>query len=102
MKLRAYKAGSATDISDLTNRLDAVVEVELPDGRTVQLAVDDIGRINLRAWGNTPCKVGNDASISLHMILPFQEQTTCEKCTYPKEHLDPYKRCMCKGNNDES
>ena len=80
IQVRAYKGGVATPIENVANPHSVVLEVEFPDGRTVQLSVEDTGGVNLRGWGNIPAKVGNGTKLSLAGVVNPQEQTTCPVC----------------------
>jgi hypothetical protein len=73
IKARAYVRGKVVELPDLNNIGSVILEVELDDGRTVQLSVGIEGRIHLRAWGNIPAKVGNADSVHLTAIVPFEE-----------------------------
>lgn len=80
MKARAYVMGRAVPLEGIANGASTILEVELDDGRTVQLVVDCGGRIGLRAWGNIPAKVGNSTQAGFECHLNFDEQTTCPTC----------------------
>jgi hypothetical protein len=49
-----------------------VLDVELQDGRTVQLIVNGDGSIDLRGWGNIPIKLGNDNRLNFRADLVFE------------------------------
>lgn len=72
MEARAYVHGKALPLSGVSNPGSVILEVELPDGRTVQMRVTDEGEVNLRAWGNIPEKVGNMDQFSFHGQLSPQ------------------------------
>ena len=75
-EVRAYVSGNPIVLHEALGNSDSVVlEVELEDGRTVQLVVSGDGRVDLRAWGNVPAKLGNDYLTSFDAVIPFQRQT---------------------------
>jgi len=78
MKTRIYTRGRPISIE--LNQPTAVLEVELDDGRTVQLNVDKAGAIFLRGWGNIPAKVGNDSTVELICQINPQKPTHCFTC----------------------
>jgi len=78
MKARTYIRGRAIPI--VVNQPQAVLEVELDDGRTVQLSVDEAGTILLRGWGNIPASLGNNNTIVLACQINPQKQTHCPVC----------------------
>jgi hypothetical protein len=80
MKARAYVMGRAVPLEGVRNPGSTILEVELDDGRTVQLCVDVEGHIHLRAWGNIPAKVGNSTQASFDCQLNLEEQTSCPTC----------------------
>ena len=80
MKARAYVMGRAIDIPNISNPQSIILEVELDDGRTVQLSVSDTGHIWLRGWGNIPAKVGNGTVVTMDCELPHEDPTTCGIC----------------------
>lgn len=84
MKARAYVHGHAVPLDNANNPGSTILEVELDDGRTVQLVVNDTGHIGVRAWGNIPAKVGNTAQVSFECLLHHETQTNCPVC-YGKE-----------------
>lgn len=94
MKTRAYVMGRPVPIEGINNPGSVILEVEMEDGRTVQLAVYRTGQIDLRAWGNIAAKVGNMAQVDMHCTVVPQEQTTCEICY----HRLP---CNCRGSNEQ-
>lgn len=61
---------------------NVVLEVELADGRTVQLCVNHTGDIHVRGWGNVPQSVGNMNQVEFSCKLVWEEQTTCRMCGY--------------------
>lgn len=71
-KVRAYVCGKAVPIEGVTNMGSTILEVELHDGRTVQMVVRLDGTIHIRGWGNVPAKVLNCNSVEVTCILPFQ------------------------------
>jgi hypothetical protein len=66
----------------------AVLEVELSDGRTIQLTFNEDGVVFLRGWGNIPAKLGNGNSMTFRAQLQFEEQTTCPVCYDRLERCD--------------
>ncbi len=85
-EVRAYVSGRRVVLPEaLGNPGSAVLEVELEDGRTVQLAVSGDGEIFLRAWGNMPQKLGNMNRTGFSAHVEFEEQTH-DPVTY--ERLD--------------
>ena len=90
MKTRTYIHGRAVPL-ELNNPGSTILEVEMDDGRTVQLVVNDTGHIGLRAWANIPINVGNATQATFECLLQFEEQTFCGTC---------YNRlgdCICGG-----
>jgi hypothetical protein len=77
MLARAYVHGKALPLLGVRNPGSVVLEVELDDGRTVQMAVEDNGRIFLRGWGNTPALLGNANAVEFRCQLAPEEQTHC-------------------------
>lgn len=80
MQIRAYVGGKAVPLPNASNPSSAVLEVELPDGRTVQFGVDDNGHVSVRGWGNVPAKVGNSASLMLSATVIAEAPTHCATC----------------------
>lgn len=62
------------------NGANAVIEVELNDGRTVQLYINEEGDFCIRGWGNVPAKIGNMNRITLACHIEHEPQTTCSIC----------------------
>lgn len=89
MKARAYVGGKPIELDRMTNPGSAILEVELNDGRTVQLCVNKDGGICLRGWGNIPATVGNSNSIVLTCELKYEEPTTCDRC------YNQFEKCDC-------
>jgi len=79
-KVRAYVSGETVPLLGLNNPGGTILEVELPDGRTVQLTVHNDGGVMVRGWGNIPGKVGNSNSLTLNAMVPPEAPSTCEKC----------------------
>jgi hypothetical protein len=77
MKLVIYDYGTPREV-ELRQHNAAVLEVSLPDGRTVQLTFDTKGTVRLRGWGNVPILVGNGNELGLHTHLAYEEPT-CDK-----------------------
>lgn len=90
MKAVSYIGGIPKQIP--INHCGAVLEVQLQDGRTVQLSVGDDGLVNLRAWGNVPAKVVNGDQAGASFKLAFEPQTSCPTC------YDRLNKCLCGGN----
>lgn len=90
MQVRAYVGGKAIELPNASNLSSAVLEVELPDGRTVQFSVNDKGSVRVRGWGNIPAKVGNCQCLTLDARMLPEVASTCEVC-YHKLAL-----CGCK------
>lgn len=88
MKLVCYKYGHRY-LLDEFNR-GAIVEVEMNDGRTIQLCVDEDGEVNLRGWGNIPGKVGNWSRMNFTAQLLSEVPTHCDICY---NHLE---ECKCR------
>lgn len=85
-EVRAYVHGRPVALPRALGNLgSAVLEVELEDGRTVQLVVSGNGDVHLRAWGNVPAKIGNMNRTGFSARVEFEEQTT-DPVTY--ERLD--------------
>lgn len=77
MKLRNYKNGTPIDLSHALGTHAAVVEVELDDGRTVQMVVRHDGAVDLRAWGNSPMRLGNGNKTAIRFVVAH-EPATCD------------------------
>lgn len=78
MKVTAYKWGVRHDITEEVVTHGAagaasVIEVQLADGRTVQLVVESDGSVRVRGWGNKPALVGNMENTSFTATIPTQE-----------------------------
>jgi len=73
MKARIYNHGSPHDLSDKVSGFgehqSACFEVELDDGRTLQLVVYGTGRYYMRGWGNIPKLVNNMDDLTASGIL---------------------------------
>ena len=83
-EVRAYVGGRPISLPEaLGNPGSAVLEVELEDGRTVQLVVSGEGDVHLRAWGNVPAKIGNMDRTSFSAHVQFEEQNT-DPVTYER------------------
>lgn len=96
MKARTYVQGQPIPIEvnqPAGTAGTAVLEVELDDGRTVQLSVDEAGVILLRGWGNIPATVGNGNTVELTCQVNPQKQTHCPICYNP---FGPKDRCCGK------
>jgi len=82
-EVRAYVMGKPVVLHNILNSGNVVLEVELDDGRTVQLVVSGDGEIHLRAWGNVPAKIGNMDRTGFSAVVPCEEQTT-DPVTYER------------------
>lgn len=79
MIARTYVMGQPKFI-EVNDPHSAVIEIELDDGRTVQLVVNKDGTIYLRGWGNIPGKVGNSNKVEFVCELNKEPQTHCHIC----------------------
>ena len=77
MRISHYVMGKAIALAETTS---AIVEIELVDGRTVQLVVRPDGEIDLRGWGNIPASLGNSTCVGFHCQLDWKQATCCETC----------------------
>lgn len=84
IKLRTYRMGKATELAPFEQ--SAIIELEAPDGRTVQLCFRENGEIDLRGWGNIPISVGNMDCVGFHCKLEYEESDTCVIC-YNKDEM---------------
>ena len=68
MQIKIYSMGGVKEIIQ-SDPHSAVVEVIMPDNRTVQLVVRENGEIQLRGWGNIPLKLGNATQMRMDCVL---------------------------------
>jgi hypothetical protein len=76
-EIRSYDMGTAQPIDrkHYSPEHSAIIEVELEDGRTVQLTVTTNGEVYFRGWGNIPARLGNIARFAFNCEIPVEEAT---------------------------
>lgn len=79
MILRTWTGGHANDLVVHDNGMGCV-EIELKDGRTAQLTMNQGGEVTLRTWGNIAGKVGNISCGSTNFVVQYKDATHCECC----------------------
>ena len=89
MILRTWTGGPANDLFVNDDGMGCV-EIELKDGRTAQLTMNQGGEVTLRTWGNIPIKIGNVSCGIANFVVQCKDATHCECCL---ERLDS---CRCK------
>jgi hypothetical protein len=83
MKARIYGMGGPTDLTDKVRGFggnsSATFEVELDDGRTLQLTVYETGRYYMRGWGNVPKLLNNMDDLNVAGVLAHKPPLPVEQ-----------------------
>lgn len=53
--------------------MGAGMQIEMEDGRTVQVFFNSDGRVHVRGWGNKPITLGNLDRTSFVALIPYEE-----------------------------
>lgn len=79
MRLVVYEWGNPREVP-IQQEHAAVINLIMPDNRTVQVVVSSSGEVELRGWGNMPAFVGNMNVLGFRAHLQAQPQTHDEHC----------------------
>ena len=91
MKAQAHVMGTSVDLSNIINDHEFIsLEIELDDGRTVKIRVNNDGGIDVQGWSSRqaqvetshPARIGPCASpaVRFRCQLLYEDPTPCATC----------------------